>query len=36
MKYKEWLDVWFANYIKPSYKKKLEKNHRSVYEVADE
>ena len=20
MKYKEWLDVWFANYIKPSSK----------------
>ena len=25
MKYKEWLDVWFANYIKPSSKRKMAK-----------
>ena len=25
MKYKEWLDVWFANHIKPSSKRKMAK-----------
>ena len=28
MKYKEWLDVWFANYIEPSSK---TKNVRKIF-----
>ena len=32
MKYKEWLDVWFANYIKHSSKKKTCERYSEVIE----
>ena len=32
MKYKEWLDVWFANYIKPSSKKKTCERYSEIIE----
>ncbi len=30
MKYKEWLDVWFANYIKTSSKKKTCERYSEI------
>ena len=32
MKYKEWLDVWFANYIEPSSKKKTCERYSEIIE----
>lgn len=32
MKYKEWLDVWFANYIKPSSKTKTCERYSEIIE----
>ena len=33
MKYKEWLDVWFANYIEPSSKTKTCERYSEINEV---
>lgn len=30
MKYKEWLDVWFANYIEPSSKTKTCERYSEI------
>ena len=32
MKYKEWLDVWFANYIEPSSKTKTCERYSEIIE----
>ena len=32
MKYKDWLDVWFANYIKPSSKTKTCERYSEIKE----
>lgn len=32
MKYKEWLDVWFKNYIEPSAKKKTRERYSEIIE----
>ena len=32
MKYKDWLDVWFANYIEPSSKKKTCERYSEIIE----
>ena len=32
MKYKEWLDVWFANYIEPSSKAKTCERYSEIKE----
>lgn len=32
MKYKEWLDVWFANYIEPSFKTKTCERYSEIIE----
>ena len=32
MKYKEWLDVWFANYIEPSSKTKTRERYSEIIE----
>ena len=35
MKYKEWLDVWFANYIEPSSKKKTCERYSEINKRLD-
>ena len=32
MKYKDWLDVWFANYIEPSSKTKTCERYSEIIE----
>lgn len=32
MKYKDWLDVWFANYIEPSFKTKTCERYSEIIE----
>lgn len=32
MKYKDWLDVWFANYIEPSSKTKTRERYSKIIE----